>query len=131
MSAYNFKEQFVEPILSKAKLHTIRRLRRDGRKPRVGERFIAYYGLRSIHTRRLFESVITKVEIIRIDWHPDGLAIYVNRRLLNASATRALARRDGFAGVAEMRSFWIKQNGLSAENPFCGHIIHWSPDYLP
>jgi len=119
-------------VLCKAKLQTIRALRKDRRAPRAGERFIAYTGMRTKGCRRLFESVITRVQVIRMEWSPGTgiIAIYVDRRRLSGHGKTRLARSDGFATAGDMERFFVKTHGLGPGKPFCGHIIHWSREYL-
>jgi hypothetical protein len=65
MPAYSFKRQFVGAVEAGDKLHTIRGKRKA--RPKAGQRFVAYYGMRTRQCRKLLDSVITKVQDIRIE----------------------------------------------------------------
>ena len=67
MPAYGFKYRFARKVETGEKLHTIRALRKDGRRPKVGQPMHAYEGMRTKKCRILLLSTISKVEAIRIN----------------------------------------------------------------
>ena len=118
MGLYNFKERFVEPILTGRKNHTIRATRKHPDKP--GNIMHLYTGLRTKNARLLMRRPCVKVEEIVID-HECSMQVYVNGVELDRDERERLAVADGFKDFAEMRAFW---NGRT---PFKGNIFHWEP----
>lgn len=116
MPAYNFKEQFVVPIRSGRKRHTIRARRRRPTKP--GEKIVLYTGMRTKRCQKIAESVCTRVQWIVIG--PRG-SIAIDNMVLSADERDRLAYADGFENHKEMIKFW------EGRLPFEGEIIHWRP----
>ena len=114
MPAFSFKQQFVAKVESGEKLHTIRAKRKN--RPRVGQTFYGYYGLRTKQCRKLVESVITRVQDIVID---DLCGIMVDGDGLSLVEREELAVADGFSNYEQMLRFW------DGRLPFSGDIIHW------
>lgn len=129
MPAYSFQEQFVPFIESGAKTHTIRGRRKHT--PRPGQKFYGYVGMRTKKCRKIIESVITRVQEIRIGDHAmvggdftalRGLPLVtIDGNELDRTELEQLAKRDGFKDAAAFWKFWQKKHDL----PFHGHIIHW------
>lgn len=115
MGLYNFKAQFVAPILAGEKTHTIRATRANPDKP--GNTLHLYTGLRHKGARLLMRATCTKVEQVTIS----ALfgRIMINGELLDDEEQEQLARRDGFKSHYDMMQFW------HGRLPFEGHIIHW------
>lgn len=119
MPAYSFQKQFVPFVESGAKTHTIRGKRKA--RPRPGQTFYAYYGMRTKQCRKLLESVITSVQDITIEIGEFGLEIALDGERLSPDEIVALAKRDGFSSAEDMEVFW------GGRFPFSGDIIHWKP----
>lgn len=132
MPAFSFKKQFVAPVESGAKTHTIRAKRLN--RPRPGQVFYGYYGMRTSQCRKLIESVITRVQDITIDvasLYTDYIAgdhvILVHPKMvidgeeLAEDEMEALARKDGFSDLRAMMMFWPRE-----VLPFSGDLIHWT-----
>jgi hypothetical protein len=120
MGLYGFKARFAPFILDGRKQHTIRKIRADGRLPRVGEICHCYVGLRQPGARLLGRWPCTKIESIYIlDYEP--ARVWVDGNVLSGDELERLARADGFADWEEMVCFWQQEHTL----PFHGHIIHW------
>jgi hypothetical protein len=115
MGLYNFKSQFVEPILAGDKTHTIRATRANPDKP--GNMLHLYTGLRHKGARLLMRAECTRVEHVTISALSGR--IMVDGELLDDGEQEQLARRDGFKSHYEMMQFW------HGRLPFEGHIIHW------
>lgn len=125
MPLLNFKKQFVEPIRSGVKHHTIRAERKIPVKP--GDRLYLYCGLRHEGAFRIMpEPVIcTKTESIKIVCTATihgGFQIYIENSILSADECARLAIADGFKDFLEMMKFW------EGRLPFFGNIIHWRED---
>jgi hypothetical protein len=129
MPGYNFMPAMVPKLMAGVKPTTIRALRKDGRVPRVGERFVAFTGMRSQQCRRLFESVTREVSPIvirrRAGWvqvlmRYDGRGSWIG---LGPRQIATLARRDGFAGVEDFRAFFLGKR----RKKFTGHLITFDP----
>jgi hypothetical protein len=128
MGLYNFQARFVPMILSGAKTHTIRAIRKHPDKP--GNVLHLFTGLRRKGARLLMRTFCAKVEEIEIRREkamvdpPSGDVWYVNSVFidgirLSVDEREALARRDGFRDFCEMMEFW------EGRLPFRGHIVHW------
>jgi hypothetical protein len=119
MGLYNFKQQFVTPIVTGRKKHTIRGVRRYPDKP--GNTMHLYTGLRTKSAKLIKRVVCAKIERIDIllDQNTERWTIYLDGAPLDLSESESLARRDGFSSFNEMMTFW------DGRLPFTGHIIHW------
>jgi hypothetical protein len=135
MPAYSFRKQFVQFVESGAKTHTIRGKRKS--RPKPGQPFYGYYGMRTKGCRKLIQSVITRVQDIRIEQgkricdtevrKAEGLNVHwnipkitIDGEVLARDEAEALAVRDGFRDLLEMSDFWPPER-----LPFDGDIIHW------
>lgn len=118
MPAYSFHKRFIPAIMDGTKRHTIRGKRKA--RPRVGQMFYAFTGMRTKSCQRLFESPIVRVQDIRLFVDGDGRAqVEIDGVLLAEDELEALAKADGFKCWRVMAHFW---NGLY---PFAGDLIHW------
>jgi hypothetical protein len=116
MGLYNFKPQFVAPILAGTKRQTIRAPR--AHPDVVGNTMHLYTGLRTERSRLIARVQCTWTASI---WIGVAGAIMVDGRALSRPEREILARRDGFADPAEMMQFWRESGRL----PFEGHIFGW------
>ena len=118
MPLLNFKEQFVEPIRSGRKHHTIRATRAIPVKR--GDNLYLYTGLRHKGAFRILAEpvVCTRVEAIEINAKTSRM-VTVDGVLLDYNERERLAYADGFANWDEMLKFW------EGRLPFVGQIIHW------
>ena len=118
------------------KTHTIRTKRRN--RPRPGQTFYGFCGLRTTQVERLFDSPIIKVDDIVIcdsgqvyeNWakivkgqrqpvpYPQ---IEIDGTRLADDEMEALAKRDGFASLFAMSQFW------DLSQPLRGDIVYWKP----
>ena len=118
MPALNFKEQFIEPIQSGRKNHTIRA---DRKVPiKRGNRLYLYCGMRHAGAFRILPEPVTcsRVEAIEINARTSGIVV-VGGVLLDYTERTRLAVADGFRCWDEMLAFW------EGRLPFTGSIIHW------
>jgi hypothetical protein len=123
MPAYSFQKQFLDSIQRGDKTHTIRSKRKA--RPQHGQRFVAYYGMRTKQCRKILEGTITRVQDIQItENHLHVRFVTIDDEILNEDECEQLARRDGFEDFGRMMSFW---NGRT---PFSGDLIHWKPKDL-
>lgn len=118
MPAYNFQKRFAAKVESGEKLHTIRAIRKDGKRPMPHTPMAAYFGMRTKGCRLLVRSVISRVEHVRID---SGGIVQLDGRQITHAERDALALADGFVDAREFVSFFRDNHGL----PFEGHLIHW------
>jgi hypothetical protein len=116
MPLLNFKAQFVEPIRSGRKRHTIRAKRKVPIRP--GDTLYLYSGLRRPGAFRILEEppLCTKIDDIEIDVDQ---SVQVNGVLLDSDEEELLARADGFRDFLQFCEFW------DGRRPFSGNIIHW------
>ena len=117
MPAYNFKKQFVPLIESGEKRQTIRALRKDGRKPKVGKTLYLYTGMRTKDCRKLKEVVCKSVTRIVIG---RGY-LRLNEVFLHSFEKLQIAFADGFKTYQEFQNFFEETHGL----PFRGYLIGW------
>lgn len=123
MPAYNFKPQFVEPILKKTKTHTIRMPRKNPTK--AGDWIYMYTGLRTKEARKFAESIIVAVTPIII-YSYSGF-IRKDGVLFEDDEVIALAQRDGFPSPREFFDFFIKTYKPSELHL---ELIEWDVDRL-
>lgn len=117
MPALNFKKQFAPLIESGEKRCTIRTLRKDGRKPKVGDILYLYIGMRTKNCRKLKEAVCISSNPIIIDidhLEIDGIE-------LHSFSKMKIAFKDGFDTYDDFIAFFQKHHGL----PFHGYLIKW------
>ena len=132
MSAYGFKARWEEPLRRDAKLTTLRKERKDGRAPRVGEKFSAFVGMRTPHCRRLFDSTISEVTRVRInavlgesEFEPVNYAILCDGRMLNEAEGERFAREDGFESLEKFIAFFEEEHAIQTTG-FIGYLIRWA-----
>ena len=99
MPALNFKAEFAPLVESGEKRQTIRKLRKDGRDPKVGDALYLYTGMRTKKCRKLGIAPCESVQPIEIDeygclWlqcpeHEDSLLV------VHAPELGYIAKRDG------------------------------------
>lgn len=140
MVAYSYKRRFVTPIriglglsirpedqdhdaatLLLPKRQTIR-AHGKRRHAREGETLQHYCGMRHPSCFLIGKARCTAVERIII-W-PDIMSIMVAAKLQTARQIQAFARQDGFASVADMQTFWLKEHG---SKKFEGVLVRWVP----
>lgn len=125
MPAYDFKARFVPAVETGRKPCTIRKRRKDGRRPRVGMTAYLYHGLRRKGCRPLFKSPIVSVDEITIAARgPSRPKIKLAGKVLTNDEAEALAKLDGHDSAIHMRAFFQKLYGL----PFTGDVSTWNPE---
>ncbi len=118
MPAYSFQMQFCGPVERGEKTHTIRGKRKA--RPKPGQRFVGYFGMRTKACRKLIESTIARVQDVFMSQGRDGVVkVDLDGERLSPDQCEALARRDGFPDWATMQQFWV------GRYPFSGDMIHW------
>jgi hypothetical protein len=116
-TTFNFKAQFAPLVESGAKVSTIRKFERTA-PPVKGDTLKLFTGMRQPSCRKLKEVKCAKVHAIEIGKDYINLGgVFLAPRL-----QRRLAVRDGFADLAEMRSFFREHYGL----PFRGGWVSWA-----
>lgn len=126
-----FKEQFVEPILSGSKIHTIRRDQHDRWKSDNIIHFAT--GVRTQKYKQFHESVCISVQSINIYWGSayEGFISINNeyyesffvvngivRGVDNNDLLKNLSRNDGFPTIEKFFKWFNKD--------YEGKIIHWT-----
>lgn len=125
MGLYNFKEQFVEPIVSGLKRQTIRAERRYPDKP--GNTMHLYTGLRTKHVHLIGTAICTSVDPVEIWDHlspddPAGIKVFHGE--LSPVQRDAFAYSDGFKDWAEMLQFWRALPRFHGRG-FYGAVYRW------
>lgn len=126
MPILNFKPQFVEPIQSGRKRHTIRATRKIPVKR--GDKLYLYTGLRQKGAKRIFPEPVlcSRVQEIRIQSGIMNLKVEVDGDVLAMDECKRLAVADGFPDFTAFHAFWERVHGdKSGRVNFSGQIIHW------
>ena len=118
-----FKQQFIEPIINRIKIHTIREDKNDRWK---ANRIInAATGVRTKNYNQFAEMVCHSTQKINI--YPERKAIEIYNdpetidwlgNFLSPSQIEILSENDGFEDVEDFWKWFDK--------PFRGKIIHWT-----
>ena len=116
----NFSSRFADAVQSGSKKQTIRRLRKDGATPNVGETLHLYTGLMTKKARRLGRVPCASVKFVHMALRSGRFSVEVAGLPLDIPAMGALVRADGFDSVAEFGEFFKLQKG-----PFDGYMISW------
>lgn len=119
MGLYDFQGRFVAAIEAGTKRHTIRAPRKHPDRP--GSTLHLYTGLRRKGARLLKRVECSLVQDIEIT---ERGSILLDGQPLRDEESEELARRDGFADLAEMMGHWRASGRL----PFRGQMIFWRPD---
>ena len=122
MVAYNFQKQFVEPIQSGEKTHTIRK-NGNRRHAKPGEPMQIYFGLRTKYARKIIDDpTCLFVSVIEIEVTEDRIAgIWIDGEGVPGDMND-FAVSDGFADIAAMHKFWLDFHGVGL---FRGSMIGW------
>jgi hypothetical protein len=127
MPAYNFRTEFAAAVESGAKRQTIRAVRKDKRRPKVGEPFHAYTGLRNVEARCLHRGVTTRVRHARMDF--EGRTLIVDGLRATREEALEIARADGFDSFETMLEWFWDVHGdaddVDGGFEFEGYIINW------
>ncbi len=134
-----FKRQFAPMIRDGSKRHTLRGETRLVR--RVGDLCHNYTGLRTKQCELLGRWPCTRIARAEIMIESLGFVVAIDETRLRWDELVMFAHADGFRFVAErrrdgseriegdvlaMKSFWMKENGLSKTNPWRGQLIVWN-----
>lgn len=115
MPALNFREEFVEAIISGEKRQTIRPVRKNP--IRAGDTLYIYTGMRTKNCRKV--STVRCVSVDSIEIHP-GL-IRLNGAMVFPHKLDEFIKADGFDRRYKFFEFFKLQYGL----PFRGVVIRW------
>jgi len=122
MVAYNFQKQFVEPIKTGLKSHTIRKNGKR-RHARAGESLQLYTGMRTRSCSKILaedpECVFAKPIQIEVGYD-EILGIWMDDYAVED--LKSFAVMDGFESLEAMHKFWIEFHGPGM---FHGTIIAW------
>lgn len=121
MFTLNFHKQFAQAVETGKKRQTIRALRKDGRKPAVGDDLRLYTGMRTSDCRRLADATCMAVLPVKILERGPDWVVFVGGNELSFCEQIDFARDDGFNSRAEFLGFFNKAHGL----PFDGLMIQW------
>ena len=120
---FNFKRQFASIVESGDKTQTIRKTRKDGRRPVVGDMVKLYTGLRTRKARLLRSAAVVRCRAVQM-WYADYCIIVDGQRLTPGEAT-AFAKADGFPGVSEMVE-WFRGIHYNMDGIFEGFVTEWA-----
>lgn len=118
MPAINFKKEFANDVEHGIKRQTVRKLRKDGRNPKVGDKLYLYTGLRTKSARKLKETICKNVKQITIE---ENYKIIVGLNELTHDQVDHFAKQDGFKDTESFFNFFKDNHGL----PFYGLLFTW------
>ena len=127
MPAINYMKEIAPKYESGAKIHTIRKPRKDGRDPMPGQTLYQYTGQRTTACRKLGEDVCKRVRDITM-WikRRNSLpTIEIDGLRLNASHWDQFAKNDGFEDINEMVDWFLRAYPKHELYPFNGLLIQW------
>lgn len=119
MPMLGFQAQFALLVESGEKRQTIRKFRKDGRDPKVGDTLYLYTGLRQKGARKLGEA--TCIGADKILMARSGTNNAIHHLFGSPFFMNELATRDGFKHVTAMFDWFDNAHGL----PFEGLLIRW------
>lgn len=123
---FNFKKEFAPRVESGEKRQTIRRTRKDNRRPRPDDIAKLYTGLRTRSVRLLRTERV--VECMGVRMFYDDKVIIIDGRKLEVSDAHEFAVADGFESISQMIG-WFKHQGeisLSGDSSeFEGFCTRW------
>jgi hypothetical protein len=114
---FNFKKEFAPRVESGEKCQTIRRNRKDGRRPVPGDIAKCYTGLRTRAARLLRAAPVVECRSVRM--HIDDRVIVVDGWALGVNDAIAFANADGFGTMSEMLLWFRNQYQTDCFEGFC------------
>jgi hypothetical protein len=116
MPAFNFQARFATMVARGSKRQTIRLIGK--RRVDVGQRFVAYQGMRTKAAEKLCEGVITAVTPVLIARE----SVRVQGELIaDLPNLDKFAQRDGFEDWEDLKLWFVSFHLL----PFHGILIQW------
>lgn len=137
MPLLGFKRQFSSFVQDGSKFHTLRAKRKN--RPRVGDTCHCFEGLRTKKCRLLRRSPCIRVQDVRIEFVPDGIAYFIRISIdgaeLSMREAGEFAWRDGFrtygvnydAALSEFAAFWEATHDMGRGDSWEGDLISWNP----
>lgn len=118
-----FNPQFVLPILTRTKTHTVREDIHNRWKP--GMKMHMATGVRTKQYSQFFESYCQCVQSVEIHFHNILLynKVIVDNRELTFEEMKLFAKNDGFDDVCDFL-FWFEDKAKN--NVYKGKVIHWT-----
>lgn len=116
-----FKRQFIEPIISGVKIHSIREDKTDRWKQ--GNTIHFATGVRTKNYDNFKTDVCKSTQSIKIEYFSSvffasKITVYIDDRALNPFEISELATNDGFSSTKDFFKWFNKD--------FEGKIIHWT-----
>lgn len=118
-----FKQQFVQPILSGTKMHTIREDLND--RWHAGRVAQFATGVRTKNYKQFDEREIVSTQRIFITAY-DEVIVSINSKRLGLKELETLAINDGFDTLEQFEDFFINQLSKRIRKQMSGKIIHWT-----
>lgn len=118
-----FKQQFVQPILSGTKIHTIREDLND--RWHAGRVAQFATGVRTKNYKQFDEREIVSTQRIFITAY-DEVIVSINSKRLGLKELETLAINDGFDTLEQFEDFFINQLSKRIRKQMSGKIINWT-----
>ena len=122
-----FNPQFVEPILSGSKIHTIREDIHNRWKP--GKIMHMAKGVRTKNYKQFCESQCTSIQELKIVFNPDYFfnQVFLDEEELEYRQICNLILNDGFTRVVDFYNWFLPKAKLENRTYiYKGKIIHWT-----
>lgn len=110
----SFLPEFVEPVLTLVKKHTMRRDVEDKMQPGKIMHCVHAEGYQRFAVRK-----IDGIEYVRIEWTKGRYKIFINDEHIDRETAIALMKNDGFKSFKQFEAFF--------PHNYKGKIIHWTP----
>lgn len=131
MVAYSFNRMFVQPMITKRKIGTIRAERK--RHARVGEEVQHYVGMRTRQCELVGRSTCIKVLPIWLDFPARQVHVASDPErtgvLEQIEDLDGFARGDGFDSWQQLERFWEASH--PGKPHFYGRWIVWEDSFVP
>ena len=115
-----FYPEFVRPILTRRKIHTVRRDRENKYKPGGVLHCVHADGFQQFAQR-----AILSTQEFRVEFRGDDYAVAIDGRWLKTEELRLLIKYDGFKSFAHFEAF-INQYKTPDGSPYVGKILHFT-----
>ena len=122
-----FNPQFVLPILTRTKIHTVREDIHNRWKP--GMKMHMATGVRTKQYSQFFESYCISVQELKIVFNPDYIfnQVFIDGEELEYRQICNLILNDGFIRVVDFYNWFLKKAKLENRTYiYKGKIIHWT-----
>jgi hypothetical protein len=117
-----FRKQFATAVKGGSKRQTVRRERRDRKRPQIDDRVTLWSGLRTKQCEHLGAGIVTGCFGVKIRFE-DGALLFDGEKVTGLRA-ETFAHQDGFESFKAMESWFHETHGPRDFHGFC---VQWRP----